>query len=80
MKNSKITHSNKSVYLYLDEFTNYQETHLGKTAIALLEGMGYHVNILPPTESGRTYISKGFLEQAKKCADRNVALYGDLIS
>ena len=80
IKINAINTNNKSVYLYLDEFTNYQETHLGKTAIALLEGLGYQVNILPPTESGRTYISKGFLEQAKKCADRNVALYGDLIS
>ena len=48
--------------------------------LELMEGLGYCVNILPPSESGRTYISKGFLEQAKKCTDYNVALYHDKIS
>ena len=33
-----------------------------------------------PSESGRSYISKGFLKQAKKCANKNVLLYHPLIS
>ena len=77
---NNLNKSNKSVYLYLDEFSNYNETHIGKAALGLLEGLGYQVKILPPTDSGRTYISKGFLKQAKLCADQNVALYADLIS
>lgn len=80
LKNRKLIKSSKSVYLYLDEFTNYNDTEIGTDAIALLEGLGYQVCILPPTESGRTYISKGFLDQAKACADRNVALYSDCVS
>jgi FAD/FMN-containing dehydrogenase/Fe-S oxidoreductase len=72
--------SNPKVYLYLDEFTNYNDTSVGKDALDLLEALGYQVHILSPTESGRTYISKGFLKQAKQCADRNIELYGPLIS
>jgi FAD/FMN-containing dehydrogenase/Fe-S oxidoreductase len=78
--NNKLNHSTKSVYLYLDEFSNYNETQIGKDAFALLEGLGYHVKFLASTESGRSYISKGFLDEAKACADRNVALYHGIIS
>ena len=77
---NNLNKSNASVYLYLDEFSNYNETHIGKAALRLLEGLGYQVKILAPTDSGRTYISKGFLKQAKLCADQNVALYAELIS
>jgi len=80
LKNNALSTSNRSVYLYLDEFTNYLDTELGRDAIYLLEGLGYQVQLLPPTESGRTYISKGFLKQAKACADHNINLYKSLIS
>ena len=78
--NNDLTSYNKSVYLYLDEFSNYNETQIGKDAVSLLEGLGYNVKFLKPTESGRTYISKGFLEEAKACADLNVELYYNIIS
>ena len=80
LKKRRPNKSNRSVYLYLDEFTNYNDTEIGIDTIELMEGLGYRVNILPPSESGRTYISKGFLKQAKKCTDYNVALYHDKIS
>ena len=79
MKKKK-NQSEREVYLYLDEFTNYLDVKLGEEAFELLSRLGYRVLILPSTESGRAYISKGFLEQAKACANRNVALYKDLIS
>ena len=65
LQNRVFNKSSKRVYLYLDEFSNYNETHIGKAAIDLLEGLGYQVDVLPSTESGRTYISKGFLEDRK---------------
>ena len=80
LKINNLNSSIKSVYLYFDEFSNYNETHIGKAAVELLQGLGYQVQFLSPTESGRTYISMGFLDQARKCADRNVSLYNELIT
>ena len=60
LKKRRPNKSKRSVYLYLDEFTNYNDTEIGIDTIELMEGLGYRVNILPPSESGRTYISKGF--------------------
>lgn len=61
--------------LYIDEFTQYLDIEVGKDAIDLLIGLGYKVQLYFG-ESGRTFLSKGFLKQAKKCAEKNVeALY-----
>ena len=68
-------HSNKKgrkVILYLDEFTKYLDVDLGKDAIELLCRLGYEVELFY-AESGRTYLSKGFLKQAKKLAAINMA-------
>lgn len=62
--------NNKNVVLYIDEFTNYLDTSLGKDAIDVLVRLGYKVKLFYG-ESGRTYLSKGFLKQAKKIAQKN---------
>ncbi len=59
--------SKRSVVLYIDEFTRYLDNELGKDAIELLTRLGYDVELFYG-ESGRTYLSKGFLKQAKKLA------------
>ena len=59
--------SNKKIILYVDEFSQYLDVDLTKDAIALLTRLGYDVELFYG-ESGRTYISKGFLKQAKKLA------------
>lgn len=62
---------NKSkVILYIDEFTRYLDIGVGKDAIALLTSLGYNVELYY-AESGRTYLSKGFLKQAKALAIKN---------
>tara|TARA_Y100001933_G_scaffold52185_1_gene51157 strand:- start:16694 stop:19606 length:2913 start_codon:yes stop_codon:yes gene_type:complete len=71
LKKEKIT-TNKKVVLYIDEFTRYLDVEVGKDAIELLTRLGYEVELLF-AESGRTYISKGFLKQAKKLADLNIS-------
>lgn len=58
------------VVLYIDEFTRYLDVELGKDAIEVLTRLGYEV-VLFYAESGRTFISKGFLRQAKKLAIKN---------
>ena len=70
----------KKVYLFCDEFTNYNDAHIGITAILLLEKLGYEVVIPKHEESGRTWLSKGLLRKAKTIANKNIALLSPLIS
>ncbi|MFC6999831.1 FAD-binding and (Fe-S)-binding domain-containing protein [Rufibacter roseus] len=70
----------KKVYLFCDEFTNYNDTPIGQKAVLLLEKLGYEVIIPEHEESGRTYLSKGLVRDAKKLAQRNVALLHELIT
>lgn len=69
----------KSLYLFVDEFTNHNDTHIGITAIKLLKKLGYEVKIVDHQESGRSALSKGLLEKAKKHAEANVKIFQDLI-
>ena len=68
------------VYLFADEFTNFQEAELGLTFAKLLLYLGYEVEIPKHVESGRAAISKGNLKLAKKFALKNVNLLKDKIS
>ena len=70
----------KTVYLFNDEFTNHLDTQIGLDALELLQVLNYKVNILTHKESGRAFISKGLLEQAKKVADKNIAIFKDKIT
>ena len=71
---------NGKVYLFCDEFTNYYDVSVGIDAFELLTELGYKVEIVNNEESGRAYISKGFLEEAQAIANKNVAIFKDLIS
>jgi len=68
------------VYLFCDEFTNYYDVSVGIDAFELLTELGYKVEIVQHEESGRAYISKGFLEEAQIIGNKNVAIFKDLIS
>lgn len=68
------------VYLFCDEFTNYNDVPVGQKAIQLLERLGYDVIIPGHGESGRAALSKGMLTYAKKLANRNVADLRHLIT
>lgn len=70
----------RSVYLFIDEYTNYYDVALGKKAIQLLNKLGYRVRYIDHEESGRALISKGFLEKAKIVAQKNVTLFINVIS
>ena len=69
----------KSVHLFVDEFTNYNDTPIGIMAIQLLRRLGYEVKMVKHEESGRSAISKGLLEKARKHADANVRIFADLV-
>lgn len=70
----------KTIYLFADEFTNYNDAEIGIKAILLLTKLGYNVIIPNLEESGRTYLSKGLVKQAKKIAVRNLKKLSKLIS
>ena len=70
----------QAVYLFLDEFTKYNEPELAQTFVQLLNKLGYEVIIPKHVESGRAAISKGCLRQAKRYAEKNVRLLKDLIT
>jgi Fe-S oxidoreductase len=75
-----ITNHTSRIYLFLDEFTKYNDGHIAKKAIEVLEKLGYEVIIPEHTVSGRPQLSKGLLKDAKKIAEKNVRLLKDLIS
>jgi len=79
-KNHKNSNHNKSVFLFNDEFTNFYDTEIGKDTIFVLEKLGYKVDILDHEESGRSYISKGFLKEAKAIANKNIAIFKHKLS
>jgi Fe-S oxidoreductase len=79
-KRSKSTGLSKKVYLFADEFTNYNDVEIGKKAVELLEKLGYEVVIPNHVESGRPQLSKGLLDDAKALATKNVTLLKDVIS
>lgn len=80
VKNYNQTTSSSRVFLFIDEFTNYNDAEIGKKLILLLQNLGYEVVIPEHLESGRTYLSKGLVLDAQKLAIANVKIFKDLIS
>ena len=70
----------KRVYLFCDEFTNYNDTAIGIKAIQLLQKLGYEVLIPAHIESGRAWLSKGLLREAKKIANQNISLLKNIVT
>ena len=70
----------KKVYLFCDEFTNYNDAAIGIKAIQLLTALHYEVIIPRHLESGRTWLSKGLVRKAKEIVNINLNLLGNLVS
>lgn len=79
-KKHAVKKSTKQLYFFCDEFTNYNDTEIGKKAILLLEALGYEVIIPLHRESGRTYLSKGLVKKAAAIANANIELLSGLVS
>jgi FAD/FMN-containing dehydrogenase/Fe-S oxidoreductase len=79
-KKHPVMKSTKQLYFFCDEFTNYNDTEIGKKAILLLEALGYEVIIPLHQESGRTYLSKGLVKKAAAIANANIELLSGLVS
>ncbi len=70
----------RKVYLFCDEFTNYNDVEVGQNLILLLDKLGYQAEIIDHFDSGRTYLSKGLIREAQKIAVKNVTVFKDLIT
>lgn len=80
VKKQETAKQKRKVYLFSDEFTEYNDTEIGITAYKLLTALGYEVVVPKHLESGRTFLSKGFVKKAKELANKNVTMLADLIS
>ena len=72
--------TNGRVYLFCDEFTNYNDPDVGIKAVQLLNRLGYEVVIPKHVDSGRAQFSKGLVRWAQKLAIRNVELLAPVIT
>jgi FAD/FMN-containing dehydrogenase/Fe-S oxidoreductase len=78
--NSSLLRSAPEVVLYVDEFTNYNDTSLGIITIKFLNRLGIRVIIVKHPVSGRTYLSKGLLKKARQIARENVKIFSGLVN
>jgi FAD/FMN-containing dehydrogenase/Fe-S oxidoreductase len=78
--NPTVTKPVKTVYLFIDELLNYNEAEIGITTVKLLDKLGYQIKFLNHADSGRSFLSKGLLEEAHELAKQNVALFKDVIT
>ncbi|MBI9041448.1 FAD-binding and (Fe-S)-binding domain-containing protein [Lutibacter sp.] len=71
---------NGELYLFCDEFTNFYDVTIGIDTIELFTKLGYKVLLIEHEESGRSFISKGYLAEAKQVIDKNISIFKDIIS
>ncbi len=69
-----------SVCLFVDEFTNFNDTETGISIIKLLTALNYKVIIANHSVSARTFISKGMLRKARKVVRKNIRIFSEIIS
>ncbi len=67
------------LYLFGDEFVNYQDVEVGKAALRLWWKLGYAVEWPEHAGSGRAQLSKGLLREARRLAARNIAAFRDRV-
>ncbi len=70
----------RKIFFFCDEFSNYLDVEIGIKALKLLSKLGYDVQLVDHAESGRSQLSKGFLDTAKKYAVENVMLFSEIIN
>jgi len=78
--NATLPGDSHEVFLYVDEFSNYNDTGLGITAIRFFNHLGIRVIIIEHPVSARTYISKGLLKKARKFARKNVEVFSEKVN
>ncbi len=70
----------KTVCLFIDEFTNYNDTEIGIAVIELLTALNYKVITVDHSVSARTFISKGLVRKASAIVNRNIRALSGIVS
>ncbi len=68
-----------SVCLFIDEFTDYNDTETGIAAVKLLTSLNYRVVIKDHHVSARTFLSKGLVRSAMKIIEKNITSLSEII-
>ena len=74
------TSGDREIWLFVDEFTQWQDAQVGWAAIEVLTALDYRVKVMPHPESARAMISKGLLRKARAVARKQVSLWADRVS
>jgi len=78
--NASIKKKQGSFYLFVDEFTNYNDVETGIKTVLLFNHLGYEILFSPHNLSGRTFLSKGMLRKAGTIARDNILRFKDIVS
>lgn len=68
-----------SVCLFIDEFSDFNDTETGIITIRLLTSLGYKVVTAGHKASARTFLSKGLVRTAKKIVRKNIQVLSGII-
>jgi Fe-S oxidoreductase/FAD/FMN-containing dehydrogenase len=79
---SKINPENpiSSVCLFIDEFSDFNDTETGIATVLLLTSLNYKVVTANHKVSARTFLSKGLIRTAKKTIRKNIQALSGIIS
>jgi FAD/FMN-containing dehydrogenase/Fe-S oxidoreductase len=69
-----------SVCLFIDEFSDFNDTETGIITIKLLTSLNYKVVTANHKASARTFLSKGLVRTAKKTIRKNIELLSQIVS
>ncbi|MCX6333277.1 MAG: FAD-binding protein, partial [Bacteroidia bacterium] len=70
----------RTVCMFIDEFTNFNDTETGIAAIKLLTTLGYKIITVDHGDSARTFISKGLIRKARKVIRKNIVALEHIIT
>jgi Fe-S oxidoreductase len=68
------------VCIFIDEFSDYNDTEIGIKAVRLLTSLNYKIITADHAISGRTFISKGLLRSARKVIRTNIEAFSGIIN
>jgi len=78
--NAQVMSDAMYIILFVDEFTNYNDVPIGIKTAELLSRLGYRIQIVDNKDSGRPFLSKGFLKRAQRLARYNVKLLANKVN